>query len=216
MPKSRKYRGSRSRSKNNKTKKQKLYNMRGCSKKYKKVGGNLAQKQNINASNPIYPNTGPKPSGFNFLTGSYLKGGSPFFSRTGQGLHLNPNCPLKQTGGEMAFVGKPWTPSPSGWPGVDGVDSGRNHFSLNTYHNDISRQMVNLGANPPFTGGGTKRRHKKYNKIKKGGSWSNFMSQDLVNLGRQIENGIGSAYNTINGYKPPVNPLPWKDQMVSK
>lgn len=218
MLKSRKYRRSRPRkSRNNRSKKQKIYNMHGCSKKNKK-GGNLVEPKNINASNPIYPNTGPNPSGFNFLNGAYLKGGyRPFFSSSEKGgLHLNPNCPLKQMGGDSSFIGKPWTPNPSGWPGVDGVDGGRNHFSLNNYQNDISRQMVNLGANPPFTGGSKTRRKYKYSKNKRGGSWSNFMTQDLINLGRQMEQGVGTVYNTINGYAPPVNPLPWKDQMVHK
>jgi hypothetical protein len=216
MAKSRKYHRNR----HNRTKRQKIYNMRGCSKKNKKGGTNLAEPKNINAANPIYPNTGPKPSGFNFLGTSYLKGGNrPFFSSGEKGgLHLNPNCPLKQMGGDSSFVGKPWTPNSTGWPGVDGVDNSRNHYSLNTYQNDISRQMVNLGANPPFTGGKrhTRRHKRKYNKNKKGGAWSNFMTQDLVNLGRGMEYGIGTVYNTINGYTPPTNPLPWKDQMVHK
>jgi hypothetical protein len=40
------------------------------------------------------------------------------------------------------------------------------------------------------------------------------MMQDLINLGRQTQFGFGSAYNGINGFPAPVNPLPWKDQLT--
>jgi hypothetical protein len=46
----------------------------------------------------------------------------------------------------------------------------------------------------------------------KGGTLSNFMTQDFINLGRQFQFGLGSAYNALAGYPSPVNPLPWKDQ----
>ena len=47
----------------------------------------------------------------------------------------------------------------------------------------------------------------------RGGALSNFFSQDLINLGRQTQFGVGSVYNGLTGYAAPVNPLPWKDQM---
>jgi hypothetical protein len=50
-------------------------------------------------------------------------------------------------------------------------------------------------------------------KKQKGGTLSNFLTQDLINLGRQFQFGIGSAYNTLTGYAPPTNPLPWKGQL---
>jgi hypothetical protein len=45
---------------------------------------------------------------------------------------------------------------------------------------------------------------------KRGGG---FIPQDLVNFGRTFTYGLGSAYNAINGYPQPVNPLPYKDQL---
>ena len=39
-----------------------------------------------------------------------------------------------------------------------------------------------------------------------------LIPQDLVNLGRGFMYNIGSAYNAVNGYKAPINPLPYKDQ----
>jgi hypothetical protein len=81
----------------------------------------------------------------------------------------------------------------------------RNYIENNTYNNDISRQMVDTGANPPFLKGGKRKQ--------KGGTLSNFMTQDLINLGRQFQYGLGSAYNALAGHSAPVNPLPWKDQL---
>ena len=109
------------------------------------------------------------------------------------------------------LVGSQWTPSSGGWPGVDGVPGDNNHYAPNSYTNDVSRQMVDLGANPPFLNvkGGKKRKQR-------GGTLSNFMGQDLINLGRQFQFGVGTAYNALAGYSGPVNPLPWKDQFPSK
>lgn len=118
----------------------------------------------------------------------------------------NPGIPYPN-----GLAGSPWTPAISGWPGVNGVQGDRNHFPLNTYKNDISRQMVDVGPNPPFVVGGSKRARGRTRK-QRGGTMSNFLTQDLVNLGRQVQFGVGSAYNALSGYSAPVNPLPWKDQ----
>lgn len=110
------------------------------------------------------------------------------------------------------LTGNAYTPgNVQGWPGVNGIQGDSNHYSLNTYNNDISRQMVDLGAAPPFTGGRKKTKTKSKNK--KGGGLTNFLFQDLVNLGRQFQYNVGSAYNGLQGYSSPVNPAPWKDQL---
>ena len=70
--------------------------------------------------------------------------------------------------------------------------------------------MIATGANPPFSIGG---RAKKRGRKQKGGTMSNFISQDLINLGRQIQFGVGSVYNGLLGYSAPVNPMPWKGQL---
>jgi hypothetical protein len=118
----------------------------------------------------------------------------------------NPGIPYPN-----GLAGSPWTPAISGWPGVNGVQGDRNHFPLNTYKNDISRQMVDVGPNPPFVVGGRKRVKGRTQK-QRGGTLSNFLTQDFVNLGRQVQFGVGSTYNALSGYSAPVNPLPWKDQ----
>lgn len=47
----------------------------------------------------------------------------------------------------------------------------------------------------------------------KGGVLSNFLFQDITNFGRNMMYNASSEYNTLAGYKSPVNPTPWKDQL---
>jgi hypothetical protein len=132
------------------------------------------------------------------------------------------------------LLGKAWTPSVTGWPGVDGISMNRNHLGYNTYApNDVSRQMVDVGpaapflngvvdapAAKPYLGGGKRRKSRKIRKSRKnkrgGGTMSNLLGQDFLNVGRQFQFGLGSSYNAIRGFASPVNPLPWKDQMTHK
>jgi len=116
----------------------------------------------------------------------------------------NPGIPYPD-----GLVGKPWTPAIGGWPGVDGVQGGSNYLAPNTYNNDVQTAMISTGANPPFSIGGGKNRSRK----QRGGTLSNFLGQDLINLGRQFQFGLGSTYNALAGYSSPVNPMPWKDQL---
>jgi hypothetical protein len=175
------------------TRKQKLYKMRGCSKSRKQRGGYGSQ---------LNPSTGPStpPLGGNILNSSSKRGGS-----------CGSTCAINQMGGEYhALVGSPWTAN-SNW-------GQNNYYPENTYApNDVSRQMLASGANPPFSVGGRRRKNgSKTNRKRsqKGGTASNFMFGDLVNLGRQINFGLGSTYNALAGFKGPVNPMPWKDQLV--
>jgi hypothetical protein len=131
------------------------------------------------------------------------------------------------------LLGNAWTPSVTGWPGVDGVSMNRAHLGYNTYAPyDVSRQMVDVGAAAPFLngvvdapaakpylGGGKRRKSRKIRnsrKNKRGGSMTNLLGQDFLNVGRQFQHGLGSSYNAIRGFASPVNPLPWKDQMTHK
>lgn len=96
-----------------------------------------------------------------------------------------------------------------GLPGENGIPGDRNYNPYNTYTRDISREMAYLDANQQ----GGKRKQKGDKRKQKGGTLSNFMAQDLINLGRQFQYGLGSAYNALAGYQSPVSPLPWKDQL---
>lgn len=164
-----------------------------------KGGYNRYSNPNIGPPNNIlanaYPNPGPTPTGFGFL---------------------NPI----QDGGNMKYpnglTGETWRWDPISWPGVKPVDSNGNHYSLNTYKNDVSRQMIDVGPAAPFVHGGSKNKNKKRSK-KKGGVVlnDNSLVQDLVNAGRQIKTGFGGIYNGLNGYEAPINPLPWKGQLTN-
>lgn len=204
---------------------------------------NLKLSENINGINAAYPNSGPVPSGFDFLNSSSQRGGAcgtcngiqvmtgGKYGYGGVGMHMNPSCPLNQLGGSHrteckcsnckhkggmrggnngipypnGIVGTSWSADSNAASVANRVPGDGNHYKLNTYDNDVSRQMVDLGPAPPFTGG-------KSRKNKKGGM-KPFFGQDLINFGRQIQYNIGSAYNAISGYSSPVNPLPWKDQL---
>lgn len=164
--------------KKSRTKSQKKYKMIGCnksknskknrtknnrknskktSKKY--LGGKLhaltpenyqADKQFSDDAN-AYPNKGPQPGGFNFLNPqtSVFKGGG-----------CGGNNPLPAANG---LLGKAWSPSVGSWPGVDGNPNNGNHLGYNTYDNDVSRQMKDVGAAYPYTymKGGKRRSNTK-------------------------------------------------------
>jgi hypothetical protein len=264
-------------SKKSSKKQQKLYKMKGCSKKTRKnyLGGSadanlaypssnvptipnpffaytgkggascnanltpsLAIPINTNGVNKTLPNTGP------INVGGL---GTPFLNP--QGSQLGGNCGLcglmkggnkhrigckcsscKMTGGNAGIpypnglVGSAWTPLTSGWPGVDGVQGGRNFLAPNNYHTDVQTAIISTGSQPPFSIGGNQQKIGKHQKIGKrfktrknqsGGTVSNFLGQDLINLGRQFHFGLGSAYNALAGYSAPVNPLPWTGQLAN-
>ena len=187
--------------------------MKGCSKTKTRTRKNkhifLGGSTDLSLA---YPAKEPPIGGFNFLN-----------PQTGG---CNGQCSIIKGGSSLPYpnglLGDAWTPSISGWPGINGISMDRNHLGYNTYNNDVSRQMRDVGANPPFTylkGGKRRNTHKRSNKnnknknkrkrkTQKGG----LLGQELINVGRQLQYGVGSAYNGIRGYTSPVNPLPWKDQ----
>jgi len=205
---------------------------------------------NPNGVNPLYPNTGPPIGGFNFLNpvnqqrgGGCGCGGMPFMSGGASSHHKHRDackcstCKMKtktimMKGGGGCSTGNNGIPYPNGLvgaaysnpsnlPGANGIPGDANYYSNNTYNNDVSRQMVDVGANPPFLGfplfkGGRRNKHRlsgtKKNTKQRGG----FLTSDLINLGRQIGHGVGTTFNVLNGYRASPNPLPWKDQLVGK
>lgn len=182
--------------------------------------------------NKIYPSKEPVGDGFNFLNPQvnqrggcgcslYLNGGGKtrrkknkicnkcFFG--GKVKHRR-GCKCSrckaQKGGNIGIpypdglVGSSWTPNAQTWPGVDGIPGDSNHLAYNNYPTDPQTSIIDTNSVPATP------------QIKGGGTLSNFMGQDLINFGRQIQYGIGSAYNTLSGYARPVNPLPFKDQLI--
>jgi hypothetical protein len=100
------------------------------------------------------------------------------------------------------LVGSPWGAQVPQWPGVDRISGDRNYLAHNNYLVDPQTQGV---INGRALSGGKTRKHR-------GG----FLPQDLVNMGRQVAFGLGSTYNALVGVSAPVNPLPYKDQLVGK
>jgi hypothetical protein len=200
-----------------KTRRQRIYKMKGCSSGGSSDNPFLGKGgyTNTNAINKTIPNTGPVSIGglgTPFLNPQGLQRGGtcsscslPFF-KGGSAHRIGCKCSLcKMKGGNQGIpypnglVGSPWTPAADGWPGVQG--SG-NYIPPNTYKTDVQTSIISHGG----------KRNKTQRK-QRGGTLSNFMTQDLVNLGRQFQFGVGSAYNALAGYSSPVNPLPWKGQL---
>lgn len=224
-------------------KSQRIYKMKGCNRKTQKthrkryLGGSdtmaypsnnvpTVRNPNLAVTNEnlarAYPATGVSGvMGWLNPTNSIKGGCGCGIQSGGQKGGYCPTCVMnggnkcKMNGGAgnngipypNGLAGSPWTPASSGWPGVDGVVGNRNYLSLNEYKVDPQTAMIATGANPPFSIGGRRGRKQK------GGTTSNFLSQDLINLGRQIQFGVGSVYNGLLGYSAPVNPMPWKGQL---
>lgn len=125
-----------------------------------------------------------------------------------------PIAPYKMGGGlpmPGPFVGQPW--SPSNLPGEDGVGGNRNYFEAYDVTKNPAYQMSMNDSGyltkSSTVGGSRKRRYTK-RRMRGGG----LVPQDLVNLGRDFTYNFKSAYNALNGYDAPVNPAPYKDQLL--
>ena len=176
-----------------KTKMQRLYKQKGCSKRGKRGGGC--------GCGSSFGGQGPA-----------MKGGNCAMCLQQGGSTLSPYPP------QPAFVGVPWKGDIGNWPGVAGQDGVTNHFAMNKYvpYDPVAGVMQERAGSlflGEYTGGGKKKskRMRKMSKKRGGG----LIPQDLVNFGRTFTYGLGSAYNAINGYQQPVNPLPYKDQLTN-
>jgi hypothetical protein len=197
-----------------KQKQQKVWNMRGCSRKNKK--SMMMRGGGCGCGNPFF---GGNQRGGGCGCGTSILGGA----QTGG---------MKMGGSEPALIGTPWTANISTWPGVAGNAGQSNFFSLNKYtpfSPETQMGQERDGAifpleNVKYLVGGGKRRMKskskrtskhrisrnKNKKLLKGGS--TFLGQELINSGRSVEFGLGSAYNTLRGYPLPIDPQPYSDQ----
>ena len=196
----------RSTHRNKKHRGQKLYKMRGCSTKKHLGGASLAQ-----SNSNVYPNQGGKGLPQGTVNPEPQRGGN---------CGCGGNMPLQSGGSRMPYyggvTGNAWKGGDtSSWPGGNNVSSGGNHFPLNNYNHDVSRDMQVTGANKPFLGGGRRRRTRRgRGKVMKGGlNLSNTIGQDFVNLARQGISGVGNMLNAYRGYSPGPSPMPWKNQL---
>jgi hypothetical protein len=112
------------------------------------------------------------------------------------------------------FVGAPWGPEVSQWPGVSSAHSG-SHLAHNSYNvqpemNPVDEQATYVPQAPIIQQltGGRRRRQQKGRKLTKrrmrGGDFGVFS---------QLGSDITNAYRAWNGDAALPSPLPYKDQM---
>lgn len=190
----------------------KLWNMKGCSKRVMRggceqclgggskgqMGGRKTRRRRRGgcgsicaAAAPLLLLGGKKSCGCNKI---------PFFNGG------------KQHGGNAsAFVGAPITATTPG-----------NHYALNpevNNPNDPSVIMANrdnsfVPSHSAFSiKGGRRRRRRRMTKKNKQSGGFNLIPQDITNMFRGLQFNAGSSYNAMQGYRQPMNPLPYKDQM---
>lgn len=188
---------------NRKTKKinkQKVYLMKGCAKN--KRGGLGCGPSGCPI--PAYSwkqmnaNGGKNTMQGGPILGVGSNGGSSFYK---------PPAPMPGP-----FIGQSWGAPVDKWPGVDGIGSNHNFPAYNALITDVSRQMKLGGSRKKHT---AINKRKKYSKTYKRGGGFSLIPQDLVNLGRGVTFNFKSAYNSLNGYNSPINPLPYKDQLTN-
>lgn len=199
---------------------QKLYKMKGCSRK-KCKGGKKGSKGGWKGGKKTRGGVGPRKHLFVTYTGgadvvpveTQAPGNSVFGSQTG-GCGCSTSlggsggqsggscgasmCPLQ--GGGSALVGSAWNPASPGQMPVP------NHLALNTYSPvDISRQMLATGAQPPFSVGGARGgRRRRRGKSQKGGG--------LIDYPAYYGSALTSAFA---GTSMPVSPSPIEGQFAS-
>lgn len=100
------------------------------------------------------------------------------------------------------FVGESWSGQIKNWSGVDGIGSNHNYLENNLYNKGDPQTSMNLDYS-----------NNKPNFNLKG---AGIIPQDLTNIGRMLQYNVGTAYNSINGYEKPINPMPYNDQFNSR
>ena len=164
------------------------------------VGGNTSLK-----GTPVITD---RQGGFKPIPGIGQNGGNCTQCMTGGSNFFNPPPPIPGP-----ILGSPWNTSVKGLPGENGIGGDRNYLAsyAGSITNDPQQQMLMSGSGYKTANSMVGGRRNKKNKIKRGGG---FIPTDLLNLGRNVNYSINSAYNTFNGHNPPVNHLPYKDQLT--
>lgn len=194
-----------------KSRKQKLWKQKGCS--HRKCGKcHMCKKGGDSAIAPL-----------SVSSSGVIKGGN-----VGCGTCMNENCscagPSMMNGGSNGIfnglipgpiVGNHWGPNPANWPGANGLGGSSNILPYNTYAPvDISRQMELRGGKRSRSNKRHSKKSKKRRSNKRFRGGSPLMPQDLLNLGRDFAFNMEGAYRALSGMPAPVNPLPYKDQLV--
>jgi hypothetical protein len=202
------------------------YNMKGCASKRKRMYGGVGSAPipplSLSAMNKMrggYNTSCPTCKGS--ILGIGHTGGCTSCMRGGGSFYKTDLAPVP-----APFVGKPWGPLVSEWPGVN---NSRNFFTNNLYKVD-PQTMMKL-----YDGGKRRSRGRRQNKNKckcspkcnygpeckcgyqqkpkklKGGA----ILSDFVGLGRDLTHNFQSMYNSLNGYNQPVSPKPYIQPALS-
>lgn len=180
-------------------KKQRIYKQKGCSKSRRRGKSQRRSLKGGNQNDPIAPFSWKQMNmrGGQCDACGLMKGGQcDTCGLMKGGSFYKPAAPVPNP-----LVGQPWGPAISSWPGVNGIGGDRNYLANNLYKHGDPQTMMKIG-------GSKKKRGKR-----KGLNGGSIFPQDLINLGRDMSFNFKSAYNSLNGYPSPVNPLPYKDQL---
>ena len=155
----------------------------------------------------------------------------PVFAQTGgqagSGSFFKPAAPIPGP-----ITGSAWGAPVNQWPGMNNVGGDRNYLtSYNANNNIVSKDpalqmnMNDAGYKTLNSKVGGYKYGKKTSSVKSPSSVKSHSSarskslrggglipQDLVNLGSDFSFNVKSTYNALNGYKAPVDPLPYKGQ----
>lgn len=221
------------------SKKQRLWKMKGCANRYNMSGGcgcgaqvnNMMMGGGVCAGDILaYPNNNYRCNdnlaytgkGGSFLNKQRSNSQSQFIDNNlhlllgGCGTCNSDNMPSGASYPSGA-MGSPWTPNPSSWPGVAGVQGDSNYLAYNNYsYPQADRMLINTEAIPfKFGGKSSKssksrkytfrkymRKHNKSKKYQKGG---------LPSLG--ILTDVKNTWNTLRGNPQLVSPLPFNNQL---
>lgn len=182
-----------------KTRKQKIYNMKGCYKRH------LLSKRN-------YKRNSSRKCNYKYMcdhkhicnSRCHTKQNGGCSQSGGKMFGLMPGQPIGEMPGP--FIGAPIGSEVNTWPGVSEVPHNGNYYPANLYKVD-PQTMMKLGGSIKKSKSKDKN---KRNKILKGGL--SLVPTVVTNIGRDFGFNFKSAYNALNGYKAPINPMPYNDQ----
>lgn len=190
----------------------------GCGSCGCPIGGLTAKQMNQFGGSPVLID-GTSKNDYIAIPGIAQNGGVRRMQMGGMHYGKAPGIP-------DPFIGSPWTATQ--WPTQSGIGGDNNYLSSisNVITKDPQTQLSmsdsgytnksSMIGGYKYNGGYRYNKKKKHNhnsvKSIKGGG---LIPQDLVNLGNSFTFNLKSAYNSLNGYSAPVNPLPYKDQLTS-
>ena len=212
---------------------QKVWKMRGCSSRRAMVCPMCRCKCNKNGMCPMcgrkcscgkssrrnkYGGTPDVPLAYS-VDGNVPSVLNPHYAYTGPqtgGGYVDIRSPLAPLNVEAIpqppFVGAPWGPQISQWPGVsaphDGSHLAHNSYDVQPEMNPVDEQATYVPQAPIIQQLGGRRRRRKGRKLTKrrmrGGDFGVFS---------QLGTDVANVYRAWNGDTALPNPLPYKDQM---